>query len=114
MKTLRFHTGRGGQFHNPGHVTFVKFGTIQDSENWHQYFFRDEENKWYDEGGNELDCQINEDGTGYINDDNDYDTDHWVKEDELNAKQIEAIKRAIYNGHFDEKELNEIITKYYE
>jgi hypothetical protein len=89
MKILRFHIGRGGRFHNQGHVSFVKIETIHETNAFEPYFNID--GKFIDSGGNEVDYSINDDGTGYINDDGEYDSDYWVLENSLNAKQIDAI-----------------------
>lgn len=133
MKTLRFHTGRGGQFHNPGYVTFIGFETIQETNIFNEHYFQttqediddpdtetgDREPGWYHANGNELDCEINDDGTGYINADYEYDSDHWVKENDLNEIQINAIIRMCKGraGHFfplsDEAQLEEIIREHY-
>lgn len=113
VRVLKFHTGRGGKFFNSGYVRFIDFDRIENSHNWDNYFFCDEKNTWYDGNGNELDYQINGDGTGYINDDNEYDTTNWVNEDELNDKQISAIKREIEDNSFYADELKMIVKKYY-
>jgi hypothetical protein len=118
MKTLRFHTGRGGRFNNQGHVTFVGFETIQDSSAWDPYFLG-EDGTWKNEMGDELDCQINEDGTGYIDDDGEYDSDNWVLKDSLNDNQVAAIIDK-YDDYFasqypnsDESEIGRILQEYY-
>ena len=109
-KVLQFHTGRGGSFHNSGYVTFVRFGKITDSGNFDQYF-PDDNDGYTDAAGNELDFIINDDGTGYINDDGDYDSTTWVKEDDLDVKQINAIIREL--DSLDGDELQRIVDEYY-
>jgi len=128
MKTLHFHTGRGGAFHNAGHITFRGFQTIQQTSLFDEYYFYydqemiddpeivtgDRKPGWYTASGNELDCQINEDGTGYINADYEYDSDHWVKENELSEIQQNVIIRAINNSYMPEiEELEQIIREHY-
>lgn len=133
MKTLHFHTGRGGQFHNPGHVTFMGFGTIQETNLFNEYYFEttqediddpdietgDREPGWYHANGNELDCEINDDGTGYINADYEYDSDHWVKENDLNDTQVAALVQWYNNSYFgptlgsEEAEVKRIIHEHY-
>lgn len=113
MKNLKFHTGRGGQFNNAGYVSFVEFEDLQDGITFEK-FFQDDNGKWFDSACNELDLQINEDGTGYVNEDHDYDTTTVVREDNLNAKQINALIRAyntfFWNGNSD---IENIVKEYY-
>lgn len=131
MKTLHFHTGRGGQFFNPGHVSFRGFETIHETGIFNEYYFYysqediedpdiiKEEPGWYRANGDMLDYEINEDGTGFIHSDTIYDSDHWVKEEDLNEKQIEAIVEW-YNEslcgpipYSDEAEIRRIIHEHY-
>lgn len=114
MKILRFHTGRGGRFNNQGHVTFIEFERILDTDAFQEYFLNESTGEWIMPSGNALDCEINDNGTGYINDDGEYDSDHWVKEDDLNPKQAIALGQACkYGTHWDEKEMKRILNEYY-
>ena len=110
-RVLKFHTGRGGRYYNQGHVTFIKFEEIEEGNNFDKYFFDEDEDLYRDGSNNELDYQINEDGTGYINDDGEYDSTHFVLEEDLNEKQIYALIRE-FDGIY-EKEAREIIKEYY-
>ena len=111
-KILRFHTGRGGRFHNQGYVTFVDFEKMtSQSPVFDDLFYYEEENKIIDNGSNVLDFVMNDDGTGYIDDDGEYNTDTWVFEDDLNTKQIHAIIRE-FDGFYGD-ELKTIINEFY-
>lgn len=119
-KVLKFQTGRGGRFNNAGHVTFVNFERIDEGMTFEQHFFDEETNTWFQASGNELDCEINDDGTGYVNVDHDYDTTHCVFEDDLSEKQINAIIVALNGEHPNQgiywsnySDLKRIIEEYY-
>lgn len=113
MKNLKFWTHRGGRFYNQGHVDFVGFGNIEDDTDLEKMFYNEEDNTWYEANGNPLDYQFNEDGTGYINIDNEYDTTTCVKADSLNEKQLNAILRRDQSTWLNEEELRSIIEEYY-
>jgi len=112
-KILKFWTHRGGRFYNSGHVEFVGFEEIGEGVTFEDHFFDEDLNKWFEANGNELDCKINEDGTGYVNVDYDYDTTTCVAEDELNPKQINAILRNDNNVFIHQESLDGIIEEYY-
>lgn len=111
-KVLRFHIGRGGRFFNPGFMIFIGFEKLEEGDKNFIDFYPDENGGWKEDNGNELDYMVNEDGTGYINIDNDYDKDVWELEDNLSSKQIDALLRA--KDGFYKDEIKEILEKYYE
>ena len=112
-RVLKFHTGRGGRFNNSGHVVFVGFEKITEGATMNNLFPQDD-GTYMKESGNECDCLINENGTGYVNEDEDYDATNCVFENELNEKQINAITRIDNHNHFYTSELVEIIKEYYQ
>lgn len=113
MKVLKFWTHRGGRYFNSGHIDFVGFETIEEGVTFEDHFYYEEKEKWYEANGNELDYEINEDGTGYVNVDHDYDTTTCVLENNLNTKQINAIQRMDSNCFINEEELKIILNKHY-
>lgn len=105
MKTriLAFHVGRGGRFHNQGHLSFIGENTIDKfTEN---LFLRNRDEKgrfispeYFTEAGNkvgltEKEC---ESGIGRINIDNSYDTTYTTSIDNLSENEIEAIQESDY------------------
>lgn len=124
LRVLRFHTGRGGRFNNAGYVTFQGFEKIQDnSVCFEDLAFQETKNgnpvmsEWGGQvllngAGNEVDYCINADGTGYVNIDHDYDSDHWVIENELLEQQISALQREASVGFYD-AEARKIIEEHY-
>lgn len=138
MKTLKFHTGRGGRFYNSGHVTFEGIEDMDLNSCEFEGMFPLYEEDVLDENyrvievgkpildkygnqvinhpsGDELDYEYNsETGTGYINIDHDYNTTRWVKEYELNNKQVYALQRAVkYESYYDLYEIKRILNEYY-
>ena len=112
MKTLRFHTGRGGRFYSQGHVTFTEFEKIQGSVAFAELFLNGD--ILTDDSGNELDYEINRDGTGYVSCDGDYDTDTWVNENNLTPNQINALVDCWkHESHWDQEEIHRILTDHY-
>lgn len=112
MKNLKFHTGRGGRFNNQGYVTFVGFESITEGHTFDNLFPNDDWTIVRDPAGNELNFEINEDGTGYVDDDGEYDSTHVVKENELNEKQIEALIRE-KDYYWDKEEIVRVLTEHY-
>ena len=110
-KVLKFKTARGGRFNNPGHVTFEDFQTMDESNILQEHFYNEDEDKWYEENGEELDFVKNEDGTGYVQIDHEYDTTTFVMEDNLDPKQIGALINA---DHWNTEEIERILNEYYE
>lgn len=112
MKVLKFQTGRGGRFNNSGYVVFVGFENIADGKTMND-LFEQEDGTFLMSSGNECDCKINNNGTGYVNEDHEYDTTTCVFENELNEKQINAIIRNEGNAFIHELELQIILKEYY-
>lgn len=112
MKNLKFHTGRGGRYNNPGYVTFTGFESITEGHTFDDLFPNDDWSIVRDPAENELDFEINEDGTGYVDDDGYYDSTHVVKENELNKKQIAALIRE-KDSHRDREEIVRVLTEHY-
>ncbi len=112
-KVLKFHTGRGGRFNNSGYVQFVGFETITEGMTMND-LFEQENGIFLMSSGNECDCQINEDGTGYVNEDHDYDTTNCVFENDLNEKQINAILRSDNRTFVHAEELFYIVKEHYQ
>ena len=108
LKVLQFHTGRGGRFYNSGYLQFIDFKTIQDS-NVFENHFEMEDGTWKKSSGNDLDCKIHDNGTGYVNSDEDYDTDTFVLESELTDKHLDALKSA---NHWNTNEVERLLTNY--
>jgi len=113
MKVLRFHTGRGGRYHNAGHVLFRDFGPL-DTLHFTD-FFEDETHGYIEEDGTPLDYEHNEDGTGYINVDGEYNRDDWVLETDLSPAQCRALARIGNpdNNYYHSGEARRIIVEYY-
>jgi hypothetical protein len=111
-KVLKFHTGRGGRFFNPGHVSFVGFERIDEGNTFEDLFLSDDEKICRDASGNELDFEINSDGTGYVNEDYDYNRTDCVLEDDLTASQVVALIRE-RDGYLSD-EINRILNEYYD
>lgn len=103
---LCFHIGRGGRFHNPGHLTFEgtkKITETSDFSNLYPPKFKNGKDdlktlkaEWLDEIGNsvELTNEMIKSGVGRINIDNEYDTTYTTYLSDLNEIQIEAIIEA--------------------
>ena len=71
---ITINVGRGGRFYNGGHKSLIDSGkSIKDYIDDH-LFFDEEKNILYDGAENKLDFEFNENGTGYINIDNQYNT----------------------------------------
>jgi hypothetical protein len=124
-KVLKFHTGRGGRFYNSGNVEFVDFETIDESNNFDEFFLQTDENDnpiledgeeiYFTSCGNRLDFKNYGDGTGYINIDNEYNSYNFVFENELSDKQIHALVKCKENEkHWNIKEIERILSTYYE
>jgi hypothetical protein len=112
MKNLKFKTSRGGRFHNAGHVSFIDFENINEGSTFDEMSWDEEKEIYLDWNGEEADCAICEDGTGWLNIDGDYDTTIVECENSLNVKQINALKRAV-NNHWATEEIERIMNEYY-
>ena len=112
-KVLKFHTKRGGRFHNSGHVIFVGFETIIQGTTL-DFLFIDENDVYFEANGNKADIEINDDGTGYLDIDGDYDTIRCVFEDDLSVAQINALLRDKDSNVFiNHDEIQLILKEYY-
>jgi hypothetical protein len=67
-------TGRGGQFYNAGHKSIIAINKPIKEYSYESLFFDEEKNTLTDECGSDVDFEFNEDGTGYISEDGEYDT----------------------------------------
>ena len=139
MKTLEtivaFHIGRGGRFHNSGHVSFIGFKTINEftsdlfvsyenytelSEELKKYpnlgeklqkCFEDDDFVFFkkkfgwnigkkifiDGGGSPVGLDVENDGTGIINIDYDYNTNYCKYLSECNEDELFLIKNSEFN-----------------
>lgn len=112
MKVLKFHEGRGGRFNNAGHTTFIGFERIDEGKAYSECWFDDDDQLIEGVAGNALEAEIRPDGTGYINHDFEYDRTTCVFENDLTEKQINALKRELKSGAYED-EAREILEKYY-
>lgn len=73
---VKFHTGRGGRFNNPGHVTFVGCERIDEGHVFDSLFLNEDETEYVGDSGNEVELSVEdaETGVGTINIDNGYNT----------------------------------------
>ena len=88
---VAFHTGRGGRYHNAGHVTYI--GEKNIGEFLNDLFFNEETQEYY--GGNgELvgltQAEV-ESGVGSINIDHQYDTTTTCHIEDCSEREIEMI-----------------------
>lgn len=112
---VSFHVGRGGRFHNPGHISFIGEFDFQqllkvcsDSLFWVQETFDEDgnekplaESEWYVHDGTDMHLLAGraemEAKTGCLNFDNDYDKDYTTTLGDCDDAEMEALRRA-YNG----------------
>ncbi|MCL1942007.1 MAG: hypothetical protein FWF54_00420 [Candidatus Azobacteroides sp.] len=127
---LMFHIGRGGRFHNQGHLTFEGIQKITDCHDWaYNTFLHDTdgdetllpEDEWKlsDGGGNELmngkELQTAlSTGIGSLDFDGGYDTTYTTYLEELSEKEFTLIDSDLKRAYlvlvcgFDEEKLNKI------
>lgn len=103
---LCFHIGRGGRFHNSGHLTFQGAKKITETDDFGKLFpprfkngndnLKSLKAEWKDECGNsvELTNEMIRSGIGIINHDNDYDTTYTTYLKDLSKDEIYAIQQA--------------------
>ena len=89
---LAFKIGRGGHYHNSGHLSFYGENRIDDSIFTDSLFVSEDGTEWTDGDGNEVGLSVDNDGTGIINIDNDYDTTYAIHVRDLNEDEFHAIK----------------------
>ena len=85
---VAFHIGRGGRFHNSGYKSYIGEKNINDFTS--DFFLNREETFYIDCNGEEL-LAVDNDGTGEINIDNDYDTTYACKVSDLSEEEINII-----------------------
>lgn len=101
---VAFHIGRGGRFYNSGHTSYIGERIINDFTN--DLFLNKDETFYTDGNGTEI-LEVDNDGTGKINIDYEYDTTYACKVSDLSEEEINIIlatknKRG-YFGQFAEK-----------
>lgn len=121
---FNFHIGRGGQFHNPGHKTFVGLVSENDIYNRLSLIERDGEGRYYnvytDETGDEIISKYDlqkqiKDGCVTLEFDTHFDTDVFMTVDHLDEDWLNVIERsdrsfdkeeaiAVYNGYHNDDE----------
>lgn len=102
---LCFKIGRGGMYHNPGHLSFVGEHRIDDRMFVDSLFLSEDEKNYTDSNGNEVGLAVENDGTGKINIDNDYNTIYSIHICDLTPEEFTAIKnrgRGFYGLSMDE------------
>ncbi len=87
---LCFHIGRGGDFHGAGHLTFEGEKTIEEFTD--NLFLNEDETQYTDSNGNEVGLPTENDGTGRIEIDGDYDTTYCIHVEDLTEDEFDAIK----------------------
>ena len=85
---VAFKIGRGGRFHNSGHLSYVGEYDINHFVN--DLFLNEAETMYTDGNGTEL-LDVDNDGTGKINIDNDYNTTYACKVSDLDENELNAI-----------------------
>lgn len=111
---LCFKIGRDGRFHNPGHLSFYGENKISDSMFIDNLFTNEDETQYTDGNGKEVGLPVENDGTGAINIDNDYNTTYAIHVADLTKEEFLAIKNrgrgffGLSMPKFDE------ISEYYE
>ena len=106
---LAFHIGRGGRFHNSGHLSFLDECTINRFVD--DLFINSDGTQYTDGNGREVGLSVLNDGTGKIDIDGDYDTTYAVHIQDLTKSEFDAIKNR-GSGFFglSMDEFNEIIS----
>ena len=85
---VAFHIGRGGRFHNSGHTSYIGEKNINDFTS--DFFLNRDETFYIDCNGKEI-LAVDNDGTGKVNIDNDYDTTYACKVSDLSEEEINII-----------------------
>ena len=87
---VAFHIGRGGRFHNQGYKTFIKWGAnINDYTE--ELFMAEDEKEYMDSSNSLVGLKVENDGTGIINCDNEYDTTYCVRLSEIDENEFNII-----------------------
>lgn len=101
---IAFHIGRGGRFNNQGHLSYVGEHKITESMFIEHLFTNTEETQYTDSNGKEVGLPVDNDGTGTIDIDGDYDTSYAIRVSEIGDNELQAIiKTDGYNGSFAKK-----------
>lgn len=120
---VKFHTGRGGRFNNPGHVTFVGCERIDEGHVFESLFLNEDETEYVGDSGNEVELTVEEAGTGIgtINIDNDYNTTTALYITECDHTLLAAIAKAdpynvkeliIESNYFEDDSVIDILTAF--
>lgn len=86
---VAFHIGRGGNFYNPGHLSFI--GEKKISEFTDDLFLNDD-NQWEDGTGNKVGLTKEETEVGRINIDGEYDTTYCKLLSDCSEDELELIE----------------------
>ena len=87
---IAFHIGRGGRFYNQGHKTFIKWGA-NINEYTEELFMTEDEKEYMDCSNSLVGLKVENDGTGIINNDNEYDTTYCVRLSEIDENEFNII-----------------------
>ena len=87
---VAFHIGRGGRFHNQGHKSFIKWGA-NINEYTEDLFITEDEKDYMDCDNSLVGLKVENDGTGVINRDNEYDKTYCVRLSEIDENEFNII-----------------------
>lgn len=90
---VAFHIGRGGRFNNAGHLSFIGEHNINEYVG-NLFISEDNDGVYLDFSGNEVGLSVDNDGTGRINIDYDYDTTYCLFLSDCDFKEIKSIKNS--------------------
>ena len=109
---LHFHKGRGGRFYNQGYITYEGEESLSDfvAHNG-QDVFLDEDGYYMDGAGNSLGTAKEGDDVGTLDFDGEYDTDYFIymSDIEIDDRWYDAVIKAIKNGDYVEREVQEYV-----
>lgn len=91
---VKFKIGRGGQFNNGGHLTFVDCSRIDSGSDYNNLFLNKENTEYVDGSGNSVGLTVEESksGIGRIDQDGIYDTIYTIHLSEIDMNEYKAIK----------------------
>lgn len=92
QEILAFHIGRGGRFNNGGYRTFKGFKAIDKFTD--DLFMNKEETEYIDGNGNSVGLLVDNDGTGSIDIDGDFDTIYCKRLDDFWGGDMNAVLRS--------------------
>jgi len=90
---LCFKIGRGGRFNNAGHLSFYGENKISEPMFTDPLFLNEDETEYVDSNGREVGLRLDNDGTGIIDIDGDYDTTYAIHVADLTEKEFDVIKQ---------------------